>query len=87
MDLTLKQRCGRKGLIMNKHLFKGLQADKKTQLENLYNNYLRLREFNNCIYKVQERGNLTLSQYNSFWSWYYRSNVTAREAYHYVFED
>ena len=72
---------------MNKHLFKSLQIEKKTELENLYNKYLRLREFNSCIYKMQARGNLTLSQYECFWSWYYNSNVTAREAYHYTFED
>lgn len=72
---------------MNKHLFKSLQTEKKTELENLYNKYSRLREFNSYIYKMQERGNLTLSQYEYFWSWYYHSNITAREAYHYTFED
>ena len=72
---------------MNKHLFKSLQKDKKTELDKLYNQYQRMKSFNDCIYKRQAYDNLTLSQYECFWSWYYNSNVTAREAYHYTFED
>ena len=72
---------------MNKHLFKSLQENKKKELNKLYNQYNRMYNFNNCIYKVQASKNLTLSQYECFWSWYYNSNVTAREAYHYTFED
>ena len=72
---------------MNKHLFKSLQKDKKTELDKLYNQYHRMKSFNDCIYKRQAHDNLTLSEYKCFWSWYYNSNVTAREAYHYTFED
>ena len=72
---------------MNKHLFKSLQKDKKTELDKLYNQYRRMQSFNDCIYKRQTYGNVTLSQYECFWSWYYNSNVTAREAYHYTFGD
>ena len=72
---------------MNKHLFKSLQKDKQTELNKLYNQYHRMKSFNDCIYKKQAYDNLTLSQYECFWSWYYNSNVTAKEAYHYTFED
>ena len=72
---------------MNKHLFKSLQKDKQTELNKLYNRYHRMKSFNDCIYKKQAYDNLTLSQYECFWSWYYNSNVTAKEAYHYTFED
>jgi len=72
---------------MNKHLFKSLQKDKKTELDKLYNQYHRMKSFNDCIYKRQMYNNLTLSQYECFWSWYYNSNITAREAYHYTFEE
>ena len=83
----MKKMKNRKGLTMNKHLFKSLQQDKKTELDKLYNQYHRMKSFNDCIYKKQAYDNLTLSQYECFWSWYYNSNVTAREAYHYTFED
>ena len=64
-----------------------LQKDKQTELNKLYNRYHRMKSFNDCINKRQAYDNLTLSQYECFWSWYYNSNVTAREAYHYTFEE
>ena len=73
---------------MNKHIFKQLQKEKEKKVKELYNEYHRLQQFYECINKVQERKNfLTLSQYNCFWAWYYNSDVTAREAYHYTFEE
>ena len=70
---------------MNKHLFKSLQEDKRIELNKMYNAYERMAQFYRLSNEYAKKW--TLTEYNCFWTWYYHSDLSAREAYHYAFEE